>query len=1140
MRAHRLRRSLTALRKRICRSMRGHAALPGRYDRWLLFGGGAMLTLATLAAAAIGIAHRFERCLDDWRTEFLVQRDFVNASVERNQARLLHLVETYEALSHVHERDAVPADRYGRLLKERGGIVETEEDIGAAPFTIVSTLTEPADRARLAKLLRLVREISPSSLLRLHDAAYDIGGFLYTEDRRFLAAWPLLRPEALADVRSAGVAPLIARHVEHVDAELRKHTDATLRRERVFWVALYESGMYGTLVKHYAAPVYRGKKRIAVLVVTVPATQIPRLFQPALHDPDFFMVSRDRQHLLGLDKSNPRKQHWARALSANPSVLDLADERVRFVRRGGDFFLMQRIAGPEWIAVAAFDWRTIAANLKVPVLSTISLAALVLIVQWAFVVAIDRLVLAPLRVRARRVFESEAFSRTVLSTAPVGLTVYDPSAQRIVMQNDIARVLLAASPDETGFYRRLLAQRGPRRRGVRRGTRHRDSAAADRVRTVEVSVTAADGRRRVLSVALARARYREQQVVLCSLTDVSRQKETVRLLRRARQSADEASSAKSMLVATISHEIRTPLYGALGNLELLSIEPLAPAHAARLASVRQAFDALLALVDDVLDLSKAEAHELRLNIEPFEPAEVLERCAQTLATAITAKGLRFSCLIDPAVRGTWQGDRHRMMQIVTNLLANACKFTERGAVTLSASVARAMEGEASETIVVAVADSGIGIAANRQARIFEPFVQADGSIGRRFGGTGLGLSLCRRLVELMGGRIEVQSIEGCGTVFTAHLPLRREPSALAPCVPLDPFFFDEIVVACEDLPWQATLATQLRHRFGSAVTIRSAHFGTYLAPACARSVLLLGSHDDALPLAWRNAHAEYADVLVMSARGPLHPQRRADALHVTALSAATFELALGACARNGETSACAPVAAHTFLTQEPHRTARVLVVEDDPVSRTLLAHQLTALGYRDIDLACDGRQALAECGRRPYDLVLADLCMPTMGGRELLAALRAQGMAMPVIAHTAAPCDSERARQDGFERLLHKPLTLAALRAALDAVLHCPPSASDAPPAPAQLLRAVFVQAWRDDERRLCDAVRDADTDLFLQTLHRIKGALLALGAREAANRCDALRAHVSSQGMANIADRCLAFRQYVEGMSESASHIQP
>lgn len=1009
---NRLRGARAALRKRRRRSMRHRACLPGRYDRVLLFGCGALLTSVILAAAAIGVAHWFERCVDDWRAHFLVQRDFVHASVERNQARLRQMVEAYEALCDLHEHDAVPVERYRRLLAQNGGVVETGRDVTPSPLTVLSTLTRAEDSERLAMLLRLVGAVWPASLARAHDAS-DAAGFLYTEDRRFFATWPPVPSGKLASPGIAAVEPMIARYVANVDAELGKQADALLRERRVFWVTLYDSDLYGTRVKHYAAPIYRGDKRIAVLVVTVPSTQFPRLFQTDIRDPDFFVVSRDRRQLLGLDETNPRTAQWRRALESSPALLDAADERARLVRRGGNFFVLQRIAGPDWIAVYAFDWRMIAGNLREPLQWTALLVGILLTLQWAFVAVIG--------------------------------------------------------------------------------------------------------------------------------TDISRRKDAVRRLRDARQAADEASRAKSMLVATISHEIRTPLHGALGNLELLTTEALTPPQTARVGAIRRAFDALLVLVDDVLDLQKMEARELRLYVEPFRLDDVIERCAQTFAPAITRKGLRFVCLVDPRLAGTWRGDVHRIAQILTNLIGNACKFTERGSILVRASVADA--DETCESVELSVEDSGIGIAPSRQARIFEPFVQADGSIARRFGGTGLGLSLCRRLADLMGGRIAVKSAEGTGAVFTVTLPLQRDEALAGAPLPQGELAFDTIVVACEHRAWQATLMAQMRHWFPDASVI-GVEAGAVDAPNRTDAIVVLGSHSDAMTPAWQAARASYVDAIVVSERGPLHPQRRGDALHVSALSSAELRAALGACgARDGSLDAFAEAPQPPRSRAKPgparaeQRAARLLAVDDSLVNLTLLVDQLQALGYTQIDRAADGSEAFECCLRHPYDLIVADLCMPHMDGHALLAALREIGIATPIVASTAAPCDALKAKEVGFADVLRKPVSIDRLRTALEAALHesPPPTAARATPID-RALRAAFAESWPEDEAALRHAVECADAEAFLRCLHRVGGALVVLGEREASGRCNAMREHVRAHGMQTIATHVGPFLQTLRQIAASAA----
>ncbi|RKP44337.1 hybrid sensor histidine kinase/response regulator [Trinickia fusca] len=1101
------------------RARRRGATLPGGYDRLLLFGGGIVLSVSLIAAGAVSIAHRFDRGVDEWRAKFLMERDFVKSKVERSQARLRQVVEAYEALCDLHQQDPVPVERYRQLLEQQNGVVVTDNDITAEPFTILSTLTRAEDRPRLADLLRLIREIPSGSLLYLPGVTHDaqgrhtgasVAGFLYTDDRRFFATWPP-RGATLDAARNVGTGALIERYVANVDAELRKQGDEPLREQRVFWVSLYDSDVYGVSVKHYAAPIYRGKERIAVLVVTVPSAQFPRLFHPAVKDPDFFVVSRDRRHVLGLDPSNPRAARWTQV--ASTGLFDAADERVQLIRRGREFFVMQRIVGPSWVAVHAFDWRTIVANLGESVSLTVTLVGVLLIVQWTFVILIDRLVLKPLRARARQVFESEAFNRTVLATAPVGLTVFDPATQRVVMQNGIARAMLSASPDEVGLYRRLLEGRRRGCRDKRRSaSRRRGSGMLPRqVLTDDVSVATPDGRRRTLSVAFAHARYRQQRVVLFSLTDISRQKETMRLLRRARQTADDANRAKSMLVATISHEIRTPLSGALGNLELLSAEPLAPAQAARVDTVRRAFDTVLMLVDDVLDLTKVEVRELRLQIAPFRLDEVIERCAQTFAPAITAKGVRFVCAIDPRLAGWWRGDHHRVAQVLANLVGNACKFTRRGAIVVRAALST---DDAREVVEIAVEDTGIGIAAHCQAHIFEPFEQADGSIARRFGGSGLGLSLCRRLVELMGGRVGVRSMEGRGSTLTVRLPLERAGKAADDeCVPSPPAF-DTIVVACEHEAWHTAMLAWAHSRFPATTIVDGLVEQPVIAPK-ARTVALFGAHDDVLPSAWQTWRATCIDALVVSERGPLHPQRRGEAWHVTAFSVDKLALALTACGV-AEALPGAPTPRRLPQAQPEHRRARILVVDDDPVNRALLAHQLEALGYAHVDCASDGLEALNVLIRNPYDLVVADLCMPVMDGAALVAALREQGIGVPVLANTAASCDASQAKREGFVEVLRKPVSIERLRLALEALFgSVPPRVAD-DVSVTDAMRAAFAASWRADAVALQQAIGQADADALERCLHRVKGALLVLGEREASQCCEDWRIHLGKHGFAD------------------------
>ena len=238
------------------------------------------------------------------------------------------------------------------------------------------------------------------------------------------------------------------------------------------------------------------------------------------------------------------------------------------------------------------------------------------------------------------------------------------------------------------------------------------------------------------------------------------------LARRGEQAADAANAAKSAFLATMSHEIRTPLNGVLGMAQAMQADELSDVQRARIAVVRESGETLLAILNDILDLSKIEAGRLTLETTEFDMGE-LARGAHAVFSAIAEeRGLAFSLEIDEAALGTYEGDPTRVRQILHNLASNALKFTAAGEVSISL---RALEAG----VRVQVCDTGEGIAPEALDRLFDKFVQADASTTRRFGGTGLGLAICRELTQMMGGAIGAESLPGKGSTFTVDLPLIR-------------------------------------------------------------------------------------------------------------------------------------------------------------------------------------------------------------------------------------------------------------------------------------------------------------------------------------------------------------------------------
>jgi signal transduction histidine kinase len=242
--------------------------------------------------------------------------------------------------------------------------------------------------------------------------------------------------------------------------------------------------------------------------------------------------------------------------------------------------------------------------------------------------------------------------------------------------------------------------------------------------------------------------------------------------RVAVEAAEEASRLKSQFLANMSHEIRTPLNGVLGMVQVMEHEAATPLQIERLKTIGDSGQALLQILNDVLDLSKIEAGELDLRPGEFDVADLAERTCALFRAAAEAKGLRVTCTVDAAAAGVWLGDDQRLRQVLSNLLSNALKFTDRGEIGLAVE----RRGEA---LSFAVRDSGIGIAADALPKLFNKFSQVDESNTRRFGGTGLGLAISRELAQLMGGDVEVESVPGAGSTFRVTLPLQRIGAAPA-------------------------------------------------------------------------------------------------------------------------------------------------------------------------------------------------------------------------------------------------------------------------------------------------------------------------------------------------------------------------
>jgi signal transduction histidine kinase/ActR/RegA family two-component response regulator len=287
-------------------------------------------------------------------------------------------------------------------------------------------------------------------------------------------------------------------------------------------------------------------------------------------------------------------------------------------------------------------------------------------------------------------------------------------------------------------------------------------------------------------------------------------------LEKARQAAESANVAKSAFLATMSHEIRTPLNGVLGMAQVMERSTLPKAQRERVSVIRRSGETLLALLNDILDLSRIESGQLTLEDGIVDIEEIATAARVTFADLATEKGLSLVLAVEPAATGAWRGDPTRVRQILHNLVSNAVKFTTKGTVSLRV----AHDGAA---LVATVADTGPGIAPQRQVHMFDRFVQEDATMTRRFGGSGLGLAICRELCELQGGTIALESELGQGSTFTVRLPLPRageDGAAEAPqAAAIDPAWAERRILAAEDNPTNQLVLKTLLEELGCEVTM---------------------------------------------------------------------------------------------------------------------------------------------------------------------------------------------------------------------------------------------------------------------------------------------------------------------------------
>jgi len=756
-----------------------------------------------------------------------------------------------------------------------------------------------------------------------------------------------------------------------------------------------------------------------------------------------------------------------------------------------------------------------------------------------------------------RLQQSEQRYRDLVEQQGEGIITGDPN-EVLTFANPAAERIFGVGPGELvgRSLNDFLSPKG--REQIRAETKKR---AAGKESSYELEITRPDGQRRAVLVTATpyyddEGRFMGTRAIF---RDITARKRMEQELERARAAAEEANRAKSEFLASMSHEIRTPMNGVLGMIELALGTDLTDEQREYLNMAHDSAISLLGLINDILDFSKIEAGRLELEQVDFRLDQLVSNTLKPLALRAAAKGIDLACEMSNDTPADVRGDPARLRQVLINLVSNAIKFTEQGEIVVS--LAPKSVNEDQVVLRFSISDTGIGIPKDKQEAIFDAFVQADSSTTRRYGGSGLGLPICKRLVEAMGGQLTVESEPGHGSIFSFTCRLGHAQQALdseTPHIEPAPIALRGLrALVVDDHATNRRILTDRLESWGMLVITAEdgpaalealqeaeeadAPFGLIVVDTVMPSM-------DGYALtrvirqreAWRNT-----PLLMVSSDPNAAACREAGITHCLRKPPTNSELfdalmdvlAVGQRATKvTEPAEAAETASHKLS---------VLLAEDNLVNQRVAATMLRHRGHT-VEIVSSGAEAVDRALADKYDVILMDVEMPEMDGLEATRRIRAAeaeaGHHVPIVAMTAHAMqgDRERCLAAGMDAYLAKPIRQEELITTIEGRLAAPRSETAAPSfesgallktlgnnaAATHDILTLYLEEAEKDIQYLEEALTDANLDAVHQKAHTLKGASATIGATGPAQAASKLEQAARARDARGASDALAELRQ--------------